>query len=166
MVAAIFALAVGSFTDLVKKPKLSLVIKQNGFYRDTILLSLDTNGEYIASFSFAIKNAGTKAIKPGEGFWNTYIENSTWPSNFKYFVAGEPNHQRDEIRYSVYPKSHTDIIDFSYNLRIKKDLIKDAAIPYMFQTDYGNFPKNLKWDSNTGAAPRKDFAFINLEQPL
>jgi hypothetical protein len=165
IVATIFGIIISQLTDLVKKPKLSLVVKQNGFYRDTILLTKEKNGLYTASFTFAIKNSGNKTLKGGEGYWNTYLDMRTVSSNFKYLVAGEPAHQRDLIRYSIYPKSSTDILDFKYDLSVKKEDVEKAFIPYMFQTDYGNFPKAIKWNPDTGAAPVHLFGKIKLILP-
>ncbi|MFA5996900.1 MAG: hypothetical protein WC791_00220 [Candidatus Paceibacterota bacterium] len=162
-VAALFGIILNQFTDLLKTPKLSLVVKQDGFYRDTILLRADKNGKYVATVNFAIKNTGNKTIKTGEGYWNTYLDFKPKGKGFHYFVAGEPGHQRDLIRYSVYPNSFTDINDFQYDISINKEDLEKSHIPYMFQTDYGNFPRNIKWDLSTGGAPRDQFAFIKIE---
>lgn len=147
----IIALAAGFWlnraSDLFKKPMLRFVIKQNGLYRDTILLSQRHDGDYEASFYLAIRNDGTQTLKPGQGYWHTYILETEGATPFT--VAGEKNHQRGLISDAVYPNSFTDI-GHEWKFLIKKDHLKGAEIPYFFSTDYGYFPRSVYVDSKTG----------------
>lgn len=139
-------------TDLLRKPRLRLVVKQDGFYRDSVLLSKRSDGDYEASFHLAIRNDGNQTLRPGQGYWHTYILETEGKSPFS--VAGEKNHQRDLIKDSIYSNSFTDI-GHEWKFLIKKDKLKGSEIPYFFATDYGNFPKTVRMDSKTGIIPFK-----------
>jgi hypothetical protein len=134
-------------TDLFKKPKLTLVVKQNEFYRDTILLSERKDGDYEASFHLAIRNDGNQTLRSEQGYWHTYITETEGKTPFS--VPGETNHQRDLIRESIYPHSFTDI-GFEWKFKIEKENLKGAEVPYFFSTEYGHFPETVSMDSKTG----------------
>lgn len=145
LIALIVAFIINKFTDLFRKPNLKFVVKQGGIYKDKITISKNSEGDYEAvGVVFAIKNSGNQIIKAGEGYWHTYIKSEI--SNFS--AAGESHHQRDVLRYNVYPQSFTDL-EVSYNFLIKKEE-EIRSIPYFFQTDYGMFPKTMKMNQTNG----------------
>lgn len=159
-VSVIIGFVVYQYTDVFKSPDLIFVVKQKGFYRDTILLTEDGEN-YKARFQFAIKNKGNKAIKAAEGYWHLFIQTDT-PSAFS--APEEENHNRDIIRGSVYPGSFLDI-ELVYELLIKKVDVGTKEIPYFFSTDYGQYPKTARIDPKTGAVSFKNMAYIKFELP-
>jgi len=159
-VSAIIGFIVYQYTDVFKRPNLNFVVKQNGFYRNTILL-VEEGENYKARFQFAIKNNGNKIIKAGEGYWHLFIESS---SSTRYSVPEEQNHSRDMIRGSVYPSSFLDI-DLIYELSIKKEDVTEKEIPYFFSTEYGQYPKTAKIDSKTGGVFYKNMNYIKFDLP-
>jgi len=161
IVSLLIGFIVYQYTNIFKSPKLSFVVKQNGFYRDTILLSEGRQGNYEATFQFAIKNSGNQTINAGEGYWHLYIKTDS-PTIFS--APGEQNHNRDLIQSQVYPGAYLDI-NFFYKLVVKKDDIGKAEIPYFFQTAYGNYPKTVKIDPKTGNVPWEDMDYIKFELP-
>ena len=160
VVSAIVGFVVYKFTGVFKSPELSFVVKQDGFYRDSILLT-EEEKNYKARFQFAIKNSGNLAIKTGEGYWHLYID-TTSPTIFS--APEEQNHNRDLIRGTVYPGSFLDV-NFVYELTIKKEDLEKSKIPYFFGTDYGQYPKTAKIDKSTGKVMFKNMSFINFELP-
>ena len=159
-VSVIVGFIVYQFTDIFKKPNLCFVVKQNGLYRDKILLT-EEGKNYKARFQFAIKNKGNKAIKSNEGYWHLYI-NTISPTIFS--VPEEQDHNRDLIQGTVYPGSFLDV-DIIYELTMKKEDVEKKRIPYFFSTDYGQYPKTAKIDSETGFILFKDMNFIEYELP-
>lgn len=147
------------FTSFFKSPKLKFVIKQEGFYRDKILLSKKADGDYEASFILAIRNDGNQMIKANEGYWHTYISTT---ENILVSAVGEKNHQRDLIKFPVYAKSFLDL-EIEYNFRLKKENLIGNKIPYFFSTDYGYFPKTVKMDPKTGKILFKHMAYLEFE---
>jgi hypothetical protein len=148
------------YTSIFKSPKLNFVVKQNGFYRDTILLS-EEGENYKARFQFAIKNTGNKALKAGEGYWHLFIHTNS-PTIFS--APEEQNHNRGFITGTVYEGSFFDI-DLIYELNLKKEDLTRAEISYFFSTDYGQYPKTAKLDPNSGKVLYKNMSYIRFELP-
>jgi hypothetical protein len=161
IVSGIIGFIVYQYTNIFKLPELGFVVKQNGFYRNKILLTKNIKGGYEASFQFAIKNSGNKTIEPGEGYWHLYLDTT---SNIVFSDPGEPNHKRDIIQAPIYPDSFFDL-NLVYKLDIKKEDLDKKKIPYFFQTIYGNYPKSVKMNSDTGQVLFKDMNFIQYELP-
>lgn len=148
LVIALFATFwINRATDLFKKPKLKFVVKQDGCYRDTILLSKGEDGDFEASFRLAIKNEGNQTLRAREGYWHTYILETEVRSPFS--VLGESNHQRGLIEDAIYPQSFTDF-GHEWRFKIPEDKLDSAYIPYFFATDYGYFPSMVRLDQGTG----------------
>lgn len=147
LIALLASIWINRATDLFKRPKLRLVIKQNGYYRDSVLLSKRDDGDYEATFRLAIRNDGNQTIQAHQGYWHTYILESEGLSPFS--VLGEKNHQRGLIEDAVYPKSFTDF-GHEWKFKIQKDNLKSADIPFFFSTAYGYFPKTVKINPKTG----------------
>lgn len=160
LIALISFYIINTFTPLFNRPDLKMIVKQDGIYRDTILLSENKNGDYEATFHFAIKNMGNKSIKSGEGYWHTYIKDENSSSPFGAF--GEKNHQRGSINGSIYPGSFFDL-GVAWNFIIKKEDLPNAEVPYFFSTDYGYFPSIIKLDKTTGEVNKKDMYKIGYE---
>ncbi len=159
VVAGLTALIVYLFTDIFKSPELKIVVKQNGFYRDTVLLTRKKNDTYEAVFHLAIKNEGNQSLKKDQGYWHVYVNTLDQGS---ISALGETNHQRDMITYPVYPKSFLDL-NVEYRVSLKSDQIKDFKIPYFLATEYGYFPSTVKMDQRTGAILFKDMGSIGIE---
>ena len=157
-VSAVVGFVIYQYTDVFRSPNLSFVVKQDGFYRDTVLLTEDGDN-YKARFQFAIKNSGNKAIKTGEGYWHLYINTA---SSTPFSAPEEQDHNRDMIRGTVYPGSFLDI-NMVYELTMKKENVKE--IPYFFSTDYGQYPKTARTDPETGKVLFEDMRHIKYELP-
>ncbi len=160
VVSALVGLVVYQYTDVFKSPNLSFVVKQNGFYRNTILLTADGEN-YKARFQFAIKNNGNKPLKSGEGYWHLYVQTDS-PTQFS--APEEENHNRGIISGTIYPNSFLDI-NLVYELIIKKEDVRKREIPYFFSTDYGQYPKTAKLDPESGKVFLKDMNYIRFEIP-
>jgi hypothetical protein len=161
IVSTIIGFIVYQYTNIFKSPELSFVVKQDGFYRNTILLTKNASGSYEANFQFAVKNSGNKTIEPGEGYWHLYVDTT---SSTIFSDPGVSDHKRDIIQAPIYPNSFLDL-NFVYKLDIKKEDIETRKIPYFFKTIYGDYPNTAKMDSNTGKVLFKDMSFIGLELP-
>jgi hypothetical protein len=159
-VSAVVGFVVYQYTDLFKTPNLSFVVKQDGFYRDSILLS-EEGKYYRARFQFAIKNSGNKAVRANEGYWHLYIDSA---SSTLFSAPGESNHNRGLIDGTIYPGSFLDI-GIVYDLKMKKEDSAKNEIPYFFSTDYGQFPRTAKVDPHTGKIFFKDMGWIKYEIP-
>ena len=159
-VSVVVGFFVYQYTDVFKLPKLSFVVKQNGFYRDSIFLSEDEKN-YKARFQFAIKNSGNKALKNNEGYWHLYL-NTISPTIFS--APEEQDHNRGMIDGTVYPGSFFDI-NLVYELEIKKEDLDKKKIPYFFSTDYGQYPKTAKINKKTGKVLWEHMGYINFELP-
>jgi hypothetical protein len=162
IIAFMASLWINRATDFFKKPNLRLVVKQNGYYRDSILLSKRADGDYEASFRLAMRNDGNHTLRAGEGYWNTFILETEGKSPFS--VLGEENHQRDLIRDAVYPQSFTDL-GHEWKFKIQKEKLRDAEVPFFFSTDYGYFPQSVKMDSQTGKVQFLHMGKIGYELP-
>ncbi|MFA6535804.1 MAG: hypothetical protein WCT25_00040 [Candidatus Paceibacterota bacterium] len=160
IVAAVVGFVVYQYTDVFKSPNLCFVVKQDGFYRDTILL-VENGDDYTARFQFAIRNSGNKALKAGEGYWHLYV-NTNLPTIFS--VPEEHDHNRDLIRGTIYPGSFLDI-DLVYELKVKKEDIGEKEIPYFFSTDHGQYPAMAEIDPATGKVLFKNMGYIKFELP-
>ncbi|MBP6858309.1 MAG: hypothetical protein KBC33_00540 [Candidatus Pacebacteria bacterium] len=163
VVAFLVALWINRTTDLFKRPKLTLVVKQNGHYREKILLSNRLDGDFEASFYFAIRNDGNQVLRPFQGYWHTYIHETEGRNQFS--VSGEDNHQRGIISDAVYPSSYTDF-GTEWKFKIPKDKLNSVDVPYFFATDYGYFPSSVKMDQGTGQIPYSTMGKVGYELPL
>lgn len=159
-VSVVVGFVVYQYTNVFKFPNLFFVVKQNGSYRDTILLT-DEGEIYTARFQFSIKNTGNKPIKSDEGYWHLYLKVNS-PTIFS--APEEDSHSRDIIKGTIYPGSFYDI-NLVYELKIKKEDLFKSEIPYFFSTDYGQYPKTAAVDQNTGTILFKNMGFIKFELP-
>ena len=159
-VSAVVTFVVYKYTDIFKKPNLGFVVKQNGLYRNTILLD-EQDEKYKARFQFAIRNSGNKAIKNHEGYWHLYLADK---SPTIYSAPEEIGHSRGMIEATIYPGSFLDI-NLVYELEIEKVHLEKSEIPYFFSTDYGQYPKTAILDQNTGLVLYKDMTHIKFELP-
>src|SRR3989344_4878159 len=161
LVSALIGAVVYQYTNLFKVPELSIVVKQDGFYRDMVLLSNGDNENYTAKFQFAVKNNGRKALKKEEGYWHIYAQTEA-PT--KLDAPGENNHKRGLFEYPVYSGSFLDL-DLVLNLNIKKAALGNYKINYFFETDYGYYPNGIVVDPKTGGVPVKDMGLLGFELP-
>jgi len=164
-ISLVVALMVNYYTPLFKYPKLILVVKQEGFYRDSIKISERADGDYEAQFTLAIKNRGNQTLRPNEGYWHVYFPDAKAEAQKgaeSFLAIKEDNHFRDLIRLPIYPKS---FVDFGpeYKLLIKKDNINKARIRFFFATNYGYFPKSVKINQKTGAVAFSDMGSIQFD---
>lgn len=162
LLAFVASIWINRATDFFKKPQLRLVVKQNGYYRDTILLSKRDDGDYEASFRLAIRNDGNQTLQARQGYWQTFILETEGRSPFS--VLGEENHQRGLIEDAVYPKSFTDF-GHEWKFKIKKDNLKSADVPFFFSTDYGYFPKSVRVEPRTGKVLFAHMGSVGYELP-
>ena len=161
IVSGVIGFIVYQYTNVFKSPELSFVAKQDGFYRNTILLTKNVSGNYEANFQFAIKNSGSKTIEAGKGYWHLYVETT---SSTIFSDPGAPDHKRDIIQFPIYPNFFLDL-PFIYKLDIKKEDVNKKEIPYFFQTIYGNYPDTVRMDLDTGKILFKDMGLIGFELP-
>ncbi len=159
-VSAIIGFVLNKYTDIFKLPNLSFVVKQNGLYRNTILLT-DSGENFTARIQFSIKNDGNKSIKNNEGYWHLYLQVDS-PTIFS--APEEDSHSRGLIEGTIYPGSFYDI-NFVYELKIKKENLLKSEITYFFSTDYGQYPKMAVIDKDTGAVLFKNMGHIKFELP-
>lgn len=163
LVSVVAALVVNRFTNIFKQPKLSLVVKQGGLYRNSVIVGKRADNKYEASFSLAINNTGNKAIETNEGSWHVYFPNasSTHMTGDDYSSIGEPNHHRDYIRYPIFPKSFFDL-GVEYKILIEEPNLTTIKIRYFFETIYGYFPSTVKLNPETGFVLFEDMEQIGF----
>lgn len=162
--SALVGLITYQFTNIFKRPKLSIVVKQGPFYRDEVIFTKRDDGDYEASFYLSIKNQGTQTVMPQEGYWHIYFPNALdvkpleGPNLFSAQL--EKSHLRDIINMPIFPSS---FLDFGpeYKVHIPKDN-KDWDIRYFFETNYGYFPKSVKLNQKDGSVQYKDMGKINV----
>lgn len=159
LVAFLSFLLIKIFTPIFNRPKLKMVIKQDGLYRKNILFFPSPNGIYEADIILAIKNEGKKTFKSGEGYWHAYIKTDTATP---FSAIGEKNHERGLINGSIYPGSFLDT-EGHYKFSINKEDIDIFNIPCFLSTDYGYFPKTVTLNGTTGKIMFKNMDSIGYE---
>jgi hypothetical protein len=152
-----FLIVLNRVTDWFKSPVLRMVVKQDGFYRDTIVLSAREDGDYEATFVLSIKNEGNHILRADEGYWHAYMY-----ANNVFSANGEKNHQRDLIKAPVLPGYFLDITS-EYKLLVHKEDIKSASIPYFFATTYGYFPRSTKMEQQSGFTAFESMGKVKCE---
>jgi len=152
IVAIFFGIWLIKFTELIKKPNLRIVVKQNGQYGNRIVAT--KNGDQLKFiFTVAIHNTGNKTVKAGEGYWHLYF-----PGAAEVFNLGataqivDQNHIRDTVALPIFPKSFLDVgPEFRGVIKFSpQDKDKQFEVRYFLDTDYGRFPKAAKVDQKTG----------------
>lgn len=113
IVTGLVAFIVYHYTDLLKTPKLTFVVKQGQFYSDKVVLFQGADGDYEASFRLSIKNSGSEVFKAEEGYWHIYFPNASGIENIggseAFHDSGQRTHLRDIINLPIYPNSFTDL---------------------------------------------------------
>lgn len=150
IVAIVFGLLLDQLTDLTKRLRLVMVIKQGPFYSDVIKWTKASDGNYETSFRIAIKNIGNKMMKPGEGYWHLYFPDVSEMSHFggaEKFTSPDKEHLRELINLPIFPSS---FLDVGPEFKMKIDNPVKFRSYYFFSTKYGYFPKTVRMDQKTG----------------
>lgn len=147
IIAIVFGIFIFQFTELTKKPVLSMVIKQGGVYSKEIKLTKLQDGNYETNFRIAIQNSGNKMLKPGEGYWHFYVPGSS-----------DRQRARDLINLPIFQKSFLDIDVQEFKFKILKEHLDKFKVYYFFETSYGYFPNTTILDQQTGVVKFENIA--------
>lgn len=143
------------------KPKLTMVVKQDGVYDSVIHFTRQEDGSYEAKFQLAINNTGNLSLKPGDGYWHVYV-NTDVATQFD--APGERNHKRGLISYPIYAHYIVDL-DAVYRLVIHNGETPADGIRYFFATDYGFFPDSTEFNQKDGQVRVSSIGIIKFVIP-
>ena len=131
------------YEPLFSKPKLSILIKQNGAYSESLTFT-NSDNRYAAEFDLSILNVGNKVLPEKQGFWHLYIEGGI----FNYESKGlldftDGNHLRNIIEFPVLPDG---LLDLNLHLKLSfaDSLVDKIKVYGSLSTAYGVYPKNAK----------------------
>lgn len=152
LVALLFAWVFYLYSDILKKPKLKMKVKQNSqFLQDYIDASqIYSSNDFECKFKLSISNNGGKALKGGEGYWHIFFDG---PCEIK--IEGDdvqqesPNHYRFLIKYPIFANNFLDI-NSNFVIKFKEEDFNKVKVYYFFSTQYGYFPNSTHLDKVTG----------------